>query len=161
MTSSSHEAERRWPGFGAAVEISQFTSVHALPMRLRTEIIGAMNIFLARPGALSDEDVALGQGLADIATIGLLQERAVKEQHVVAEQLQGALNSRVLIEQALDGTAGASRLDAHGSRDTPGNQFIGVTLRARRPSTPRVPSKPPIASLGGDPDRDGPLLRVR
>lgn len=96
----SANAKRRWPGFGAAVETSQFTSVHALPMRLRNETVGAMNIFLARRGTLSDEDIALGQGLADMATIGLLQERAVKEKHILAEQLQGALNSRVLIEQA-------------------------------------------------------------
>lgn len=94
------EAERRWPGLGAAVESSNFTSVHALPMRLRSTVVGAMNIFLTRTGELSDEDIALGQGLADIATIGLLQERAVKEQHILGEQLQGALNSRVLIEQA-------------------------------------------------------------
>jgi len=94
------EVERRWPGFSAAVETSGFTSVHALPMRLRDEVVGAMNVFLARPGALSEENVALGQGLADNATIGLLHERAVKEKHLLAEQLQGALNSRVLIEQA-------------------------------------------------------------
>lgn len=94
------EAERRWPGLGAAVELSHFTSVHALPMRLRSTVVGAMNVFLARPGGLSDADVALGQGLADIATIGLLQERAIKEKHILGEQLQAALNSRVLVEQA-------------------------------------------------------------
>lgn len=94
------EAEGRWPGFGAAIRDSNFTSVHAVPLRLRDETIGAMNIFLARPGLLTPADVALGQGLADIATIGLLQERAVHEQQILAEQLQGALNSRVVIEQA-------------------------------------------------------------
>ncbi len=93
-------AESRWPGFGSAVRASHFTSVHALPLQLRSEVVGALNIFLARPGVLSDHDIALGQGLADIATIGLLQERAVTEKHVLAEQLQSALNSRVLIEQA-------------------------------------------------------------
>lgn len=93
-------ADSRWPGFGEAIKASSFTSVHALPMRLRTEVIGAMNIFLARPGALSDEDIALGQGLADIATIGLLQERLGAEKSVLADQLKGALSSRVLIEQA-------------------------------------------------------------
>lgn len=94
------EAERRWPSLGVAVRNSNFTSVHALPLRLRNQVIGAMNLFLARPGELSAADVALGQGLADIATIGLLQERATREQQVLAEQLQGALNSRVRIEQA-------------------------------------------------------------
>lgn len=94
------EAERRWPAFGAAVRAANFTSVHALPLRLRDEVIGSMNVFLARPGGLSPADLTLGQGLADIATIGLLQERAIREKQVLAEQLQGALNSRVLIEQA-------------------------------------------------------------
>ncbi len=94
------EAERRWPGFGEAIKASSFTSVHALPMRLRTEVIGAMNIFLARPGALSEADIALGQGLADIATIGLLQERVGIEKNVLADHLKSALSSRVLIEQA-------------------------------------------------------------
>jgi len=69
------EAERRWPGLGAVVRSSNFTSVHALPLRLRNEVIGAMNLFLARPGELPAADAALGQGLADIAAIGLLQER--------------------------------------------------------------------------------------
>ena len=93
-------AERRWPGFGAAVRASNFTSVHALPMRLRNDTVGALNIFLSRPEGLTQADLALGQGLADIATIGLLQERAAKENSTLAEQLQGALNSRILIEQA-------------------------------------------------------------
>ena len=94
------EAERRWPAFGAAVRAAHFESVHALPLRLRDEVIGSMNLFLARPGGLSPESLTLGQGLADIATIGLLQERAIREKQVLAEQLQGALNSRILIEQA-------------------------------------------------------------
>ncbi len=94
------EAERRWHGFGEVIKASSFTSVHALPMRVRTEVIGAMNIFLTRPGVLSEADIALGQGLADIATIGLLQKRAVTEKNLLANQLQNALSSRVLIEQA-------------------------------------------------------------
>lgn len=94
------EAERRWPTFGAAVRAANFTSVHAIPLRLRDEVIGSMNLFLARPGELSSVDLALGQGLADIATIGLLQERAIQEKQLLAEQLQGALNSRIMIEQA-------------------------------------------------------------
>ena len=94
------EAERRWPAFGAAVRAAGFASVHAIPLRLREEVIGALNLFVARAGPLSSEDLALGQALADIATISLLQRRANDEQQVLAEQLQGALNSRVIIEQA-------------------------------------------------------------
>jgi GAF domain-containing protein len=101
VTNIDHvEAERRWPLFGAAIREARFSSVHAVPLRLREETIGAMNLFLARPGVLSPEDIALSQGLADIATIGLLQERAIRQQQLLSEQLQGALNSRIAIEQA-------------------------------------------------------------
>lgn len=59
-----------------------------------------MNLFVAESGPLTDETIALGQGLADMATIGLIQERSIREKDSLAEQLQGALNSRVMIEQA-------------------------------------------------------------
>lgn len=94
------EAERRWPTFGHAVRSAKFTSVHAIPLRLRHEVIGALNLFVTGPGVLSEQDLALGQAVADIATIALLQERTIQEQQLLAEQLQGALNSRVVIEQA-------------------------------------------------------------
>lgn len=94
------EAQRRWPTFGAAVREAGYSSVHAIPMRLRDQVIGAMNLFLVRPGQLTQDDLDLARALADIATIGLLQQRAAQEQELLAEQLQGALTSRVLIEQA-------------------------------------------------------------
>ena len=74
--------------------------VHALPLRLRSDVIGAMNIFSPELRELSPEDVNLTQALADAATIGILQERAVKHGADLAGQLQGALNSRIVIEQA-------------------------------------------------------------
>ena len=95
------EAARRWPGFTAAVRArGVFRSVHALPLRLRHESIGALNLFHSRPGPLPEADLALGQALADVATIGILSERAIRRGEVVNEQLQTALNSRVVIEQA-------------------------------------------------------------
>jgi AmiR/NasT family two-component response regulator len=69
-------------------------------MRLRDEVIGALNLFRAAPEPLSPEDLRIGQALADVATIGLLQERAVRRMETIAEQLQAALNSRVVVEQA-------------------------------------------------------------
>jgi GAF domain-containing protein len=91
----------RWPRFVAAVTGSgAFASVHAIPLRLRGQAIGALNLFHREPGALPDADLALGQALADVATIGILQERAIRRGEVVSEQLQTALHSRVLIEQA-------------------------------------------------------------
>jgi GAF domain-containing protein len=95
------DAATRWPVFVAAVaERGAYRSVHALPLRLRGEAIGAMNLFHRQPGSLPDADLAVGQALADVATIGILSERAIRRSETVTEQLQTALNSRVIIEQA-------------------------------------------------------------
>jgi GAF domain-containing protein len=96
------EAATRWPRFVAALarRSGTYRSVHALPLRLRGEAIGGMNLFHSRPGPLPEADLRLGQALADIATIGILQERAIRHGEIVTEQLQTALNSRVIVEQA-------------------------------------------------------------
>ncbi len=93
-------ARPRWPAFAPAALGAGFAAVQALPMRLRDEVIGAMNLFTKTPGGLDERGLRVGQALADVATIGLLQERNFRHQEVLAEQLQGALNSRVTIEQA-------------------------------------------------------------
>jgi len=90
----------RWPRFTAAAAEVGFAAVHALPMRLRKEVIGALNLFDTNPGALDADKIRIGQAVADVATIGLLQQRAIHRRDLVTEQLQTALNSRVLIEQA-------------------------------------------------------------
>jgi transcriptional regulator with GAF, ATPase, and Fis domain len=93
-------AADRWPRFVAEARQRGFGAVHALPMRLRTDVIGALNLFGAEAGALDEDTAQLGQALADVATIGLLQERTIRHRATLAEQLQTALNSRVIIEQA-------------------------------------------------------------
>ncbi len=90
----------RWPRFTAAAAEVGYRAVHALPMRLRTEVIGALNLFDTRVGPLDPQTLSVGQALADVATIGLLQQRTIRRSDVLIEQLQTALNSRVLIEQA-------------------------------------------------------------
>ena len=88
-----------------------YRAVHALPLRLRSETIGALNLFRVEPGALEPEDLDIAQALADVATIGILQERAIRRREVIAEQLQVALNSRVIIEQAKGVLAERGQLD--------------------------------------------------
>lgn len=90
----------RWPMFSEVALRRGFASVHSLPMRLRDHVIGALNLFQSEPAALDVDSVALGQGLADVATIGLIGERAAREQAMLSQQLQTALNTRILIEQA-------------------------------------------------------------
>ena len=90
----------RWPRFADAALSAGFKSVHAIPMRVRSETIGALNLFRAAPGATDSRDVAVGQGLAEIAAIVLLQERSRREARGLTAQLERALTSRVVIEQA-------------------------------------------------------------
>jgi transcriptional regulator with GAF, ATPase, and Fis domain len=104
-----HEA--RWPRFVAHARQAGYRAVYALPLRLRSETIGGLNLFGSTPGELSGHALRVGQALADVATIGILQERAVRRHEVLAEQLQGALNSRVIIEQAKGMLAERGRID--------------------------------------------------
>lgn len=90
----------RWPHFTREAIAAGFVAVHALPMRLREEVIGGLNLFTSTAGPLDAELLAVGQALADVATIGLLHERAMRNNDLLAEQLQTALNSRLAIEQA-------------------------------------------------------------
>jgi GAF domain-containing protein len=104
------DAAARWPRFAPHATAAGFRSVHAFPLRLRSQAIGALNVFGADGGHhLGDTDIPIIQALADVATIALLQERTVTRSNVVTEQLQAALNSRVVIEQAKGGIA-----QAHG-----------------------------------------------
>jgi GAF domain-containing protein len=94
------EFSQRWPRFHAAATAAGYLSTHALPLQLRGQVIGALNLFCSKRSTLSQDDIALGQSLCDIATVALLQERVVRSREALAEQLQGALNSRIVIEQA-------------------------------------------------------------
>jgi transcriptional regulator with GAF, ATPase, and Fis domain len=93
-------ATSRWPVFTEAALGSGFTYCHALPLRLRRQVLGALNLFTVEPRGLTDDHLAVAQGMADVATIGLLHERALRDQVLLAEQLQTALHSRIVIEQA-------------------------------------------------------------
>lgn len=126
----------RWPRFAAAAREMGYAGVHAFPMRLREQVIGTLNLFKAQPDGLGPAVVVAATALVDVATIGILQERALRQQEVVAGQLQVALNSRVLIEQAKG--ALAERL-----RVTPDEAFIILRRYARDHNHP-------LTQLAGD-----------
>jgi transcriptional regulator with GAF, ATPase, and Fis domain len=90
----------RWPRFSPVAASAGFRAAHALPLRLRGQVLGALNLFRAEPSPLSRTDLATGQALADVATISLVESRALRDVQAVAEQLEEALNSRTAVEQA-------------------------------------------------------------
>lgn len=94
------ERAERWPRFVSAAQEENYHAVDAMPMRLREEVIGAINLFRTHPGAMSDTDLYLARALADVATVAILSERAIHYRGVVIAQLEGALASRISIEQA-------------------------------------------------------------
>src|SRR5580700_8194553 len=77
----------RWPRFAVAARDAGFTAVQALPMRLREQVIGALNLFRAIPGAFDPAAIRIGQALADVATISLLHERSMRHSDALNEQL--------------------------------------------------------------------------
>jgi hypothetical protein len=100
----------QWPRFAPRAEAEGLVSVHAVPLRLRQEVLGSLGLFRTEVGGLDARDQELAQALADVATVALLQEHAVADRALVVEQLQTALNSRTLIEQAKGALAYAGDL---------------------------------------------------
>jgi GAF domain-containing protein len=104
-------AVRSWPEFAQPAVDLGFRSVHAFPLRLRDETIGAMGLFGRSVGDLDDGDLRIVQALADVAAISLLQERTITRAEELSEQLQAALNSRIVIEQAKGAIAQTYQID--------------------------------------------------
>jgi GAF domain-containing protein len=123
------QAAARWPRFAAAAAEMGFAAVHAIPMRLRDQVIGTLNLFGFAPRGLDLAVARAARALVDVATIGILQERAAREQGLVAGQLQVALNSRVIIEQA-------KGILAERMRVTPDQAFIVLRAYSRNSNYP-------------------------
>jgi GAF domain-containing protein len=117
-------ATARWPRFSAAAVRVGFAAVHAIPMQLRDQVIGTLNLFRSEPHGLDPAVALAARALVDVATIGILQERAVHQQELVAGQLQVALNSRVMIEQA-------KGILAERLRTSPDQAFVVLRSYAR------------------------------
>ncbi|WP_375400025.1 ANTAR domain-containing protein [uncultured Amnibacterium sp.] len=105
----------RWPAFREAALQRGYRAVHATPLRLRSQVVGTMNLFNTSVGALNDQDIAAAQALSDVATIGILSSRAAQERNLITAQLQQALDSRVVIEQAKGVIAQATGLSMDDS----------------------------------------------
>ncbi|MEV4503337.1 GAF and ANTAR domain-containing protein [Streptomyces klenkii] len=97
---ASAEATQAFGPFATRARRAGFRTTHAIPMRLRHQVIGAVNLFHSEPGRMSESDARLGQALADVATIAILQQRTIEQGNIDKAQLQAALHSRVVIEQA-------------------------------------------------------------
>ncbi|MET0161396.1 MAG: GAF and ANTAR domain-containing protein [Microbacteriaceae bacterium] len=94
------EVPAAWSAFRDSALAQGFTTAHAIPMRLRQTTIGTLNLMNVASEPLGAEAIMAGKALADVATIGILQERALRESGALSAQLQTALDSRVVIEQA-------------------------------------------------------------
>jgi GAF domain-containing protein len=137
----------RWPAFQKAALQHGFKSAHATPLKLRGQVIGTMNLFSRKRSALTERDAALAQALADVATIGILQERLVREGNIVAEQLHLALDSRILIEQAKGVVAHSLSLDMdeafavlrnHAQKNNLTIRYVAEEISMRRLSVRRT-----------------------
>lgn len=147
----------RWPAFSRAAEDAGYRSVHSIPLRLRSTVIGSLNLFRHTAGSLYPADVAAARALADIVTITLLQQRTFDDDAATRAQLQGALDSRAVIEQAKGWIANRYAIDPEQafalirhharSRHTrvidialgilAGNIDVSSTITARRPGSHR------------------------
>lgn len=90
----------RWPRYVADARRAGFAAAHALPLRRRDELVGTLTLFRTEAGEMEKTDTRLAQAMADVATISILRTRALRRQETLAAQLQHALDSRVIIEQA-------------------------------------------------------------
>lgn len=122
----------KWPKFHRTALDQGFRSTYAVPMRLRSEVIGVMNLLSSELGPLDEKDGRIAQALADIAVLGILHERNFRNPFVIQEQLHLALDTRILIEQAkgvLAQAEGLSMADAFNALREYG-RANGVTLRS-------------------------------
>lgn len=128
------DPDERWPRFSPRALAQGFHSVYCLPMHLRGRTIGALNLFSNREGLLSPDDVILAQGLADVATIAILQHRTSLDASMLNGQLSHALNSRIVIEQAKGMISQTLNCDMNDSfrvmRNFSRNKNLGLTLVA-------------------------------
>jgi GAF domain-containing protein len=117
----------RWPEYSATATRLGLAGVAGIPLRDRSEIIGALNIYSREPRVWSDEDIAVAVLLADVATSYVLNASKLHDQEQLSDQLQ-ALDSRVVIEQA-------EEITAHQHALTMDQAYQRIRRRARSSNT--------------------------
>ena len=105
------DMKQRWPVFSQAAEVRGFGSVHALPLRLREHALGAIGLFGEGTGHLGDADLALAQALVHVACVAVVNDKNASDRATINTQLQLALNSRVVLEQAKGVLAASAELE--------------------------------------------------
>lgn len=172
-------ADGRWPGFGPAARAAGIGTVHAVPMRRRDHVIGVLAAFHTGARELTPTEIVLAQALADIATIAIAQERSLRRALEITEQLQQALDSRIVIEQAKGVVAARLRTDmpaafeairgyarAHNRRvsDVAG-EIVRRRLRIDRlgpvPTDTEALGQPILAGVEAAPSKAGPSSVAR
>lgn len=111
VTADLATANGRWPRFCAVAQSAGFRAADAIPMRLRGQVIGALNLFRTEPGSLNEDDLLVAQALADVSTIAILRHRKAVDSPVLNDQLNQALNSRIIIERAKGMIAKRQQID--------------------------------------------------
>jgi GAF domain-containing protein len=146
------ECPDRWPLFQETARAQGFGSVYAIPLRLRDQVIGTLNLLRVEPIELNARDIRAAQALADVATIGIVHQRTFEQSDVVRRQLHGA-------RDAGRHRAGEGRRVAHPQRvDRPG--LLGdQELRAKQPAAPGRRGATPRGPHAGAVSRGGVILR--
>jgi GAF domain-containing protein len=160
VTAEDLATAQRWPRFAAAARDAGFNAVQALPMRLREQVIGALNLFRATPGPFDPADVRIGQALADVATISVLSERGMRHSEVLNQQLQTALDSRVVIEQAKGKLAERLGVDMDQAFSLLRDAARSRNLRLSDLAGALVDGTETLARLTAKPPATGPTSRV-
>ena len=125
-----------WARFRDSAIEQGFESVYAVPLRLRETTIGTLNLLRDVEGELDSQDGVAAQAFADVATIGILHERSLRESNILADQLQTALNRRIIIEQAKGVVAHSHRISTDNAfrliRDYARSHQLPVSLVSAR-----------------------------
>jgi GAF domain-containing protein len=103
--------DHRFPRFGPQAEAAGMAAVYSFPMAVDDTVFGALNLYSAQPGSLTGQQIEVGSTLADIATCYLMNARDMERSKRLANELQHALHSRVVIEQAKGYIAATLKVD--------------------------------------------------